>query len=512
MSELRPDRESGRPGGGLSRRELLASGAAAALALALAGCGGGLGSAPSGSSRDTTYGGAGGELEVEPGAPLLARTELAPAAELGRPLATIGHLTDAHVMDAESPARVPFLSQLGQPFNSTFRPQEALTAQVMDGAVRAVDALAPDAVIQGGDLIDNAQENELVRGLALLAGGRVDPGSGTRRYHGVQEARDADPFYYRPDIDAPRHPGLLGAATRRFHAPGLKAPWYPVLGDHDLLVQGILKPTALTDGIARGGRAVWRLPTGLKPPPGASELAAAAPDGLPDPGLFEPLIHELQSAPGVDVPADPRRRELGAATVVRQLRRAASLSGGGAFLDYAFDVGTGLRVIVLDLVRRGGGSDGLVHGGQASWLSRQLDRAGDRWVLVVTHQPLTNSVGGSDLLALLDRRPRVVAVLSGHTHENRIDPRRSQAGGYWLISTASLIDFPQQARALRFLETADGGVALQTWMLDHVPSELGDISRELSYLDAQGGRPQGFAGNPHDRNVTLFKAAVGKGG
>jgi hypothetical protein len=52
-------------------------------------------------------------------------------------------------------------------------------------------------------------------------------------------------------------------------------------------------------------------------------------------------------------------------------------------------------------------------------------------------------------------------------------------------------------------------VALQTWMLDHVPGELGDVSRELAYLDAQGGRPQGFAGNPRDRNVTLFKAAPG---
>jgi 3',5'-cyclic AMP phosphodiesterase CpdA len=486
----------------------LASGAAGALALALAGCGG-LGAAKDGSTRDTTWNGSSGELEVEPGVGLIPRTELAPAAALGRRLATVGHLTDAHVMDSESPARVPFLSQLGQPFNSTFRPQEALTAQVMDGAVGALNALGPDAVIQGGDLIDNAQENELTRGLALLAGGRVDPGSGARRYHGVQEARDADPFYYRPDIDAPRYPGLLEAATRRFGAAGLKARWYPVLGDHDLLVQGILRPTALTDGIARGGRAVWRLPTGLEAPAGVGELSSVAPDGLPDPGLFEPLIRQLRTAPGVDVPADPRRRELGAATVVAQLRRATTLPRGGPLLDYTFDLGAKLRVIVLDLVRRGGGSDGLVHPGQSAWLAGQLKRAGDSWVLVVTHQPLTNSVGGEGVLALLDGHPRVVAVLSGHTHENKIAPRRGPGGGYWLISTASLIDYPQQARALAFRETAGGGIAIQTWMLDHVPSELGDISRELAWLDAQGGRPKGFAGGRRDRNVTLFKGAAG---
>jgi hypothetical protein len=280
-----------------------------------------------------------------------------------------------------------------------------------------------------------------------------------------------------------------------------------VLGDHDLLVQGILAPTSLTDRLARGDRAVWRLPTGLKAPAGADGLASAAPDGLPDPGLFEPLIRQLLTAPSVEVPADPSRRELSAATAVAQLRQAASLPRDGALLDYTFDLGDNLRVIVLDLVRREGGSDGLVHAGQQSWLSRQLAGAGNRWVLVVTHQPLTNSVGGSAVLAILDDHPRVAAVLSGHTHKNRIEPRKGPGGGYWLISTASLIDYPQQARALRFHETAGGGIAIQTWLLDHVPTELGDISRELSYLDAQGGRPQGFAGTPHDRNVTLFKRA-----
>ena len=206
----------------------------------------GLGIAKSGSTRESTWQRRRrASSRSAPARTLIARTELAPAAPLGKRLATLGHLTDAHVMDAESPARVPFLSQLGQPFNSTFRPQEALTAQVMDGAVRAVDALGPDAVIQGGDLIDNAQENELVRGLALLAGGRVDPGSGARRYHGVQEAGDADPFYYRPDIDAPRYPGLLAAATRRFHAAGSEGA----------LVPGARRPRPARAGDPRADRA-----------------------------------------------------------------------------------------------------------------------------------------------------------------------------------------------------------------------------------------------------------------
>lgn len=59
------------------------------------------------------------------------------------------------------------------------------------------------------------------------------------------------------------------------------------------------------------------------------------------------------------------------------------------------------------------------------------------------------------------------------------------------------------------LASTDGGVAIQTWMLDHVfPGELGTISRQLAYLDAQGGRPQGFIGGRLDRNVTLYRSGV----
>jgi hypothetical protein len=41
-------------------------------------------------------------------------------------------------------------------------------------------------------------------------------------------------------------------------------------------------------------------------------------------------------------------------------------------------------------------------------------------------------------------------------------------------------------------------------MLDTAPDPLADTARELAYLDAQGGRPQGEVGTADDRNVRLF--------
>jgi hypothetical protein len=162
-------------------------------ALLAAGCGaGGEGATRTGSTLASTWADPAGTgtLRPGPGEPLIPRTDLGPARPAERVIATLVHLTDAHVLDASSPARVPFLDRLGDPFESTFRPQEALTAQVLDGAIRAVRSLRPDAVIQGGDLIDNDQRNELAWAMRVLRGGLVRTG----RYHGVQLAGDPDPF------------------------------------------------------------------------------------------------------------------------------------------------------------------------------------------------------------------------------------------------------------------------------------------------------------------------------
>jgi hypothetical protein len=498
----------------ITRRQVLVEALAGAGALALAGCGTSGGGRPSasGSTLDSTWVDqlGVGVLRVGPGEPLIARRELGSATEATGVIATLAHVTDAHVLDASSPARVTFLNRLGPPFQSTFRPHETLTAQVLAGTARAVRALSPDAVIQGGDLIDNAQSNELIHALAALGGGAVSPGSGRYGYYGVQLASNPDPFYYRPDLDAPRHVGLLKRAVRGFRSVGVTGAVYPVLGDHDILVAGEVTPSPETRALAIGEEALWEPPPGLNAPPGANKLTTdGSPDGPPRPELVSQFLAEALAGPMVRVPADPARRQLAVDEAVsRLIATAGAPRAEPGTLDYAIDVSSRLRLVVLDLARRDGGSGGLVRPEQPGWLEEQLASDKERRVIVVSHQPLTTSAGGDEILALLDRHPRVIAALSGHIHRNLIEPRFTSAGGYWLISTASLIDYPQQARALRVIATRGGGVAIQTWMLDHVfQGDLGTISRGLAYLDAQGGRTHEFAGSRLDRNVTLCRAA-----
>jgi hypothetical protein len=472
---------------------------AIALALLAGGCGGTAARHPDpgGSTLRSTWidPQGDGSLQVGAGEPLRDRDELGSVQPVGPELARFVHLTDAHVRDEESPARAAFLDRLGAPFTSTFRPQEALTVQVLAAAVRAADAAHPDAVVEGGDLADNDQLDELTWATTVLNGGLVRPDSGASGYEGVQAAGEPDPFFYRPDVDAPRHPGLLARAQQPLTSPGLTAPWYPVTGNHDVLVEGEIAPTPRTRAIAVGDRRLIEPRAGLHVTR-AEARAPRAVDAL--------LAHGL---PGrtVRVAPDPARRELPAAEAVRRLRAASGAPRSGPALDYAFDIGARVRAIVLDIARRDAGSGGLVTAAQTDFLRSALRAAGDRWVLVFTHQALPSAAGSASAMHLLDRDAHVLALVSSHTHRNRIQPRRTAAGGYWLISTASLADFPQQERVLSVHATHDGGAVIETWMLDTAPDPQADTARELAFLDAQGGRVLGDAGNRQDRNVRLWR-------
>ena len=119
-------------------------------------------------------------------------------------------------------------------------------------------------------------------------------------------------MYYRPDVDAPRHPGLLARATAPLRSPGLHAPWHAVLGNHDILVQGEVAPTARTRAAATGDRLLVTPSAALLGELRGVTLTRAEIDRLLAAGLDGDAIR---------VAPDAARTQLGAADVVARLRR-----------------------------------------------------------------------------------------------------------------------------------------------------------------------------------------------
>lgn len=445
-----------------------------ALAAMLAGCGGHAGPVTSTLDRTLKDPDGNGALNAAPGEPLRARGR---RRDPGAVLTTFAQMSDLHVRDEESPSRVPFLDRYGKPFEPAFRPQEALTVQVAAAAVRALNRTRLQAVFVTGDLADNAQRDELAWATRLLDGARVTPDSGAPGYRGVQAADDPDPFYYRPGVDPPRYPGLLADAQEPVTSPGLKAPWFGVPGNHDVLLQGELAPNARTDAIAAGDRLVTSLDPRARLPRQATTAEAV-----------DALLGASEGGRAITVPADGERRSATSEQVVRALAHRPTRLPGRA--DYSVDLGARVRVVVLDLTSRAGGSAPVTDPPQLAWLDKELTT--DRRAVVVTHQRAPDAV-----LAVLDRHPNVVLALHGHSHRNRITPR----GRYWVIGTGPLSDFPMQSRVVRIREHA-----VETWMVDQDGRGLAGTARDLAFLDAQGGRPLGYAGTRSDRNARLYTA------
>ena len=115
-------------------------------------------------------------------------------------------------------------------------------------------------------------------------------------------------------------------------------------------------------------------------------------------------------------------------------------AGSATRLDYTFDLGPRVRAILLDTVNRDGTSR-RAHAAAGRPAARAARAAGDRRVVVFSHNPL-------------DRRRRC-AALDAHPQRRRRDLRQpapnsiEPRGRFWLISTSSLADFPQQSRMFR---------------------------------------------------------------
>lgn len=443
-----------------------------------------------------------------PGEPYIIRVELLPAAlrrahpETGTrtaPAPTLdppnaqaraailafAHLTDIHLVDCQSPARVEFLDRYNDPgsrftglanLTGSYRANEMLSTQVADAMARRIGEIGVGPAFGAplsfslctGDNTDNTQHNELRWMIDVLDGATVTPDSGDRsKYEGVADWVHYDTRYWHPEGAAPGKlddlpherygfptiPGLLDVARRSFEAVGLrgvdggKMPWYSAYGNHDALVQGNLPHLPETSAYACGDHKVTELPNGTDLVRLAVDLARISPHAVE---------HLLAGGYRV-VTADPDRRFLDKSETLREHFTTTGLPVGHGYTEqnlaentayYAFDAGP-VRCVVLDTVNPHGGADGSLDEKQLTWLegellattARYLDEHGkvvrgagaDRLVVVFSHHtvetmgnwfgvPGEHRVLGPAVRDLLLRFPNVVLWVNGHTHVNSIVP------------------------------------------------------------------------------------------
>lgn len=483
------------------------------------------------------------------------RTDLAEAPEnVGEPLLTIAHLSDLHVCDHQSPARIELLSRLADPDSTVrekvteigaYRAQEMLTTQVVAAMVEAVNEViegpvgggALDIAISTGDNTDNGQANELEWYLTLLEGGHVRPDSGDPgRYEGVADDEQGDKRYWHPEgtgYDMPRGycgfptvPGLLDAARASFRSPGLDVPWLAVHGNHDRLIQGTVPSDGFVGEVSTGSHKPISMPehwTDATRADFLNRLLASDPKG----------VERLAELGTREVTPDPFRRHTTLQEFVdAHVREGAEPPGHGFRTGghgyYRFDTEGPVSFLVLDTVNAYGGWQGSLDRDQLEWLDSELyavDTAG-RLAVIASHHPLhclVNDFGGpdraervlaEDVEAVVGRHKCAVLWLNGHTHTTTVRPH----GSWWEVTAPSLIDWPQQGRVVEIL-AGEGILTIATTMLDHAaPARwsgslegvlpLASLSRELAANDWQAPdvplARHARAGTATDRNVLLY--------
>jgi hypothetical protein len=303
---------------------------------------------------------------------------------------------------------------------------------------------------------------------------------------------------------------FVARASAEVHSRGLGCAWASLPGNHDFLRQGTGLPDPEIEAIAVGsGKA-------LAPQPGF----------LPADALTHFVQHPAAFSAGATRQVVA---QAGRAALDRQAWVAAHVAQGAAGFtaqhaingcaDAVVDTAHA-RIVLLDTNHPAGDFEGSIGVAQLAWLERQLAEVeaeqGGRFAVICSHHgsvSLTNTLGNdperrhaAELTALVHRHPCVVAWLVGHRHLHRITPQPGPRGGFWEITTGSLIDWPCQTRAIEFVRHDNGAMEIISTLQDHsaAPDSLAALHLGMARRFA-GAAAAHMQGQPGDGNVRLVR-------
>ena len=504
-------------------------------------------------------------LVAGPGEPYIERLDILQGqpsplrAVRRRSLLYLGHLSDTHMIDAQSPARLdPMAGQDPNLWAGVIHPQDTLTAHVLAAMTEAmavarvspVSGAPMIAAVNTGDSADQSSSLELQWYIASFDGGSLTPNSGKPNvYEGPQVWPEAHHAYHpdNPSDDAfgaygfPTLPKMLDAAiSKPVTSPGLPAPWYAVYGNHDTLINGVLPIDAGLRSLATGGRKPATY-TGLT----ETYLRGMATDISAFTRLTNTIWTQFGLQQGIrEVTSDSARKLFDSHGFIQAHLNSPNIPGpvGHGFTQANADSGEtwwmtdltpNFRLFGLDTCNPIAGPDGAIPEVQFNWLKSQLEicLAERRMAIILSHHnsstfengavPVINPpklIHADEFISMLHGCPNVVAWLNGHTHINTIRAHPTRAGaGFWEITTASCIDYPQQQQLVEFFDNRDGTMSIFTTTLDHSSapqwtpgdySQLGlaSLSRQLAANDWIANPPM-RVGSPLDRNCELLLPA-----
>lgn len=189
-----------------------------------------------------------------------------------------------------------------------------------------------------------------------------------------------------------------------------------------------------------------------------------------------------------------------------------------------------LRVFGLDTCNYAGGANGSIPESQFEWLQGRLEetRKQRKLAIITSHHnsmtmnnpatfaygPIERLIQGDEFVDMLKKYPNMIAWVNGHTHQNTIIAHPNDDGhGFWEITTASCVDFPQQQQVIEFIDNRDGTLSIFATTVDHdspVAWTEGDysqagfasLSRQLAANSLQY-EPDIRTGSRLDRNTEL---------